>query len=276
MAGKQVTTHYRDGLTQRVILATQHLHRHSKHKLIEHLIAYAALTRIGEMFFLNPATGVLASGIKILFIGNSLTYTNNLPALVQEIGKQDSVTIHYKSLSFPNYSFEDHWNEGAIQKEIEEGKYHFVIAQQGPSAMPESQVLLIEYAKKLSEWCKKYNTSLCFFTVWPSKARSFDHDGVITSYKKAAEQTRSLLAPAGLAWKQAWKTNPEFALYGLDDFHPSTAGSLLAAMTIYATLKQKDNFDFLHSRDASWKDEATDSQLKIFKLAALKALNSSF
>ena len=214
--------------------------------------------------------------LKILFIGNSLTSTNNLPEIVQEIAQQDSTTIHFTSLSFPNYSLEDHWNEGNIQKEIEEGGYHFVVAQQGPSALPESQVLLIEYAKKLSKWCKEYKTRLCFFTVWPSKARSFDFAGVITSYKKAAEQTNSLLAPAGLAWKLSWRANPDILLYGPDNFHPSTNGSLLAAMTIYATLKQKSNFDFLHSRSASWKAEVPDEQLKIFKSATLKALRSSF
>ena len=214
--------------------------------------------------------------IKVLFIGNSLTYTNNLPELVREIAKQDSSFIQFTSLSFPNYSLEDHWNEGNVQREIAEGGYHFVVAQQGPSAMPESQVLLIQYARQLSEWCKKYNTRLCFFTVWPSKARSFDLDNVIASYRKAAVETNSLLAPAGLAWKLSWKAKPDLALYGPDNFHPSISGSLLAAMTIYATLQQKNNFDFLHSAGATWKNEVPGAQLKIFTSVVLKVLDSSF
>ena len=184
--------------------------------------------------------------------------------------------VHFKSVSYPDYSLQDHWIEGNIQKEIEEGGYHFVVAQQGPSALPESKILLIEYAKKLSEHCQKYNTRLCFFTVWPSKSRSFDLDRVIGSYKKAAEQTNSLLAPAGLAWKIAWKANPGLPLYGPDDFHPSTKGSLLAAMTIYATIKRKNNFDFLHSSKASWQLEVPEAELEIGKSAALEALTSKF
>ncbi|MGZ8516288.1 MAG: hypothetical protein ACXWWD_03015 [Chitinophagaceae bacterium] len=220
--------------------------------------------------------GADTSSLKILFIGNSLTYTNNLPALVQEIGRHDSVNIRFTSLSFPNYSFEDHWNEGQIQKEIEDGKYDFVVAQQGPSAMPDSRVLLIEYSKRISELCKNSKTRFCLYTVWPAKARSFDHDGVIVSYKKAAEQTSAVFAPAGLAWKEAWKINPDLQLYGPDNFHPSTAGSLLAAMTIYAAIKEKKSFYFLKPENVSWKNEIIATQLETFKLAVLKILRPSF
>lgn len=214
--------------------------------------------------------------IKILFIGNSLTYSNNLPALVQEIGKQDSVTVHVKSFCYPNYSLEDHWNEGMIQKEIDQGKYNYVVAQQGPSAMPQSQLLLMEYAKKLADLCKKNKTKLCFFTVWPSKARSFDLDDVITSYRKAAQETKSLLAPAGLAWKLAWQKNAALALYGADDFHPSLHGSLLSAMVIYASLQQRPDLHFLDNSNTSWKNEVTAIEMRLFKSAVQNALGSLF
>lgn len=106
-----------------------------------------------------------------MFVGNSLTYTNDLPQLVQEMGKHDSVSIEYTTFLFPNYSLEDHWNEGKVQKEIETGRYDFVVAQQGPSALPESQVLLLEYTQRLAEVCKKNNTSMAIYMVWPSSTR---------------------------------------------------------------------------------------------------------
>jgi hypothetical protein len=210
--------------------------------------------------------------LRILFVGNSLTYTNNLPAIVTAMGKQDGAMITYTSFLFPDYSLEDHWNEGKVKAEIEKGGYDFVVAQQGPSALPESQVLLLDYAKKFADICNKNKSKLALFMVWPSKARSFDMDNVISSYTRAAEQTSSLLCPAGLAWKYAWQSQPELPLYSPDNFHPGIAGSISAALTIYGSLADKTNFDFIQYDSCSWKNEISKDRLDILKRAASKAL----
>ncbi|MEI9909357.1 MAG: SGNH/GDSL hydrolase family protein [Bacteroidota bacterium] len=211
--------------------------------------------------------------LRILFVGNSLTYTNDLPALVTEIGKLDGTTITYTSFLLPDYSLEDHWNDGKAKAEIDKGGYDYVVAQQGPSALAESQSLLLEYAKKFADVCKKNKSKLALFMVWPSKARSVDHDNVIISYTNAADKTSSILCPAGLAWKYAWQLQPELPLYSPDNFHPGVAGSVLAAFIIYGALAEKKDFDFVKYDNCSWKNEITNERLNILEQAALKALN---
>lgn len=130
----------------------------------------------------RPIKGQLTKELKILYIGNSLTYVNDLPGLVAEIAQQDQTTIAYETFLFPDYSLEDHWKGGTVVKEIQQGHYDIVIAQQGPSALPESQALLLKYASKFAKLCKDNNSKLALYMVWPSKARLFDLDGVITSY----------------------------------------------------------------------------------------------
>lgn len=214
----------------------------------------------------------LRGDLHILFVGNSLTYTNDLPALIKEIGLKDGITITYSSLLFANYSLEDHWNDGKVQKELQKGIYDMVIAQQGPSALPESQVLLLEYTTRLANVCKQNKCKLALYMVWPSANRSFDFDNVIQSYTNAANATQSLLCPAGLAWKNAWNTDSTLPLYSDDDFHPSRMGSALAAITIYASLQNKATLDFIHPTEMSWKKEVSEDKLIILKQAALKAL----
>ncbi len=220
-----------------------------------------------------PIYANVAKGdLHILFIGNSLTYTNDLPVLIKELGLKDGITITYSSLLFPNYSLEDHWNEGKVQKELQKGIYDFVIAQQGPSALPESQVLLLDYTTRLANACKQNKCKLALYMVWPSATRSFDLDNVIVSYTNAATSTQSLLCPAGLAWKHAWNADSTLPLYSADNFHPSMMGSALAAITIYAALQDKSTLDFIHYPEMSWKDEVSEDKLIILKQAALKAL----
>ena len=218
------------------------------------------------------SVSTLNKEINILFVGNSLTYSNNLPELIKELGKQDGIEIKYSSLSFPDYSLEDHWNEGKVQNELDKGEYDFMIAQQGPSALPESQVLLLEYTKKFKQLCDSQKTKLALYMVWPSKARSFDLDNVIYSYTHAADETKSMLCPSGLAWKNAWALDTSLALYGADNFHPGITGTVLAALTIYGTVTGINNFDFIRYNNISWHNEISKKKLDILKQAATGSL----
>src|SRR5688572_18018901 len=96
--------------------------------------------------------------INILFVGNSLTYSNDLPALVAELAVMDQKKVTYKVIAPGGYSLEDHWNMGEVRKEIAKGVYDIVVGQQGPSALPESQVLLKEYAGKFAKESAKHQT----------------------------------------------------------------------------------------------------------------------
>ncbi len=223
--------------------------------------------------FTKPVTGQPARKWKILFVGNSLTYVNDLPALIDQIADLDSTTINYSSFLYPDYSLEDHWNEGKVKAQIEKEDYDFVIAQQGPSALQESQVLLMDYAGKFAELCNKNKSKLVLYMVWPSASRLFDLDNVIYSYTNAARKTSALLCPAGLAWKNAWAGDSTLALYAFDNFHPSMTGSLLAALTIYGVLAEKKDFKFLKYDNWPWKNTMSEKTLTVLSQAALKAIN---
>lgn len=206
--------------------------------------------------------------LNILFVGNSLTYENNLPDLVYQIASKDGIKLSYRVVAYGNYSFDDHLADGAIQTMLKEGKYDFLVGQQGPSALPESQVLLRESSIKIAGECESSNTTFALYMVWPSLARDFDRENCIASYTNAAKASNALLCPAGLAWKLAWQKDPQLPLYGPDNFHPSIQGSLLAAMVIYASIQKKKDLEFI----TRWKD-ISDDELNIMKEAAIKAKN---
>jgi hypothetical protein len=207
----------------------------------------------------------------VYFVGNSLTYENDLPSLVKEIAKMDGVEMSILTNARANYSFDDHLAEGSIASTLGSYHYDFLVGQQGPSALPDSQVLLRNSSIRIGEQCRDHKTTFALYMVWPSLARDFDRDNSIASYTEAAKASDALLCPAGLAWKLAWKQDPELPLYGPDNFHPSIHGSVLAAMVIYASLKQKSDFDFIDREKASWSKDISSEQLSIMKSSALQA-----
>ena len=54
----------------------------------------------------------------ILFIGNSLTYVNNLPQLVKDAALLKGITIGTKSIAHGNYALLDHWADGEVQQQV--------------------------------------------------------------------------------------------------------------------------------------------------------------
>ncbi|WP_422361450.1 SGNH/GDSL hydrolase family protein [Reichenbachiella sp.] len=172
----------------------------------------------------------------ILFIGNSLTYSNDLPGLVRQLGKENGADIGVKSVTRGNYALIDHWNDGVIQKEIAAGQFDFVVVQQGPSSQAFGREVLIEYGKLINDLCEKHGAKMAYYMVWPSQTYYHTFDGVIKNHEDAAAINKTLLCPVGRVWKQHFDTTGDFSYYGADGFHPSLKGSQVAAVVIVESL----------------------------------------
>ena len=175
----------------------------------------------------------------ILFIGNSLTYTNNLPLLVKKHAKSQGINVKTKTVAYPNYAITDHWNEGEVQKLISSKAFDFVVIQQGPSSQAEGKKMLIDDGKKYSILCKNNNTKLAYFMVWPSLQYYHTFDGVIKNYQLATKLNNAILCPVGEVWRKHFDETENFDYYDSDGFHPSKKGSEVAAKVIVTTLFNK-------------------------------------
>ncbi|MBQ0788406.1 MAG: SGNH/GDSL hydrolase family protein [Oceanihabitans sp.] len=200
------------------------------HKLL--IILFFLIITNSSTYSQETSNKTSKTEISILFIGNSLTYTNNLPELVKKYAKQKRIRIHTKMVAFPNHAIEDHWNDRKVQKLISSKKYDFVIIQQGPSSQYNGRKMLLEYGKKYSDLCKINEAKLCYFMVWPSLHNYHTFDGVIKNYADAASINNAILFPVGAAWKNYIDTTNNKKYYGLDGFHPSIKGSKIAAKVI--------------------------------------------
>ena len=177
--------------------------------------------------------------LRVLFVGNSLTHTNDLPAVVATLARGLGTEIEYETIAPGGVSLEDHWNAGRVPAELTTGEWDAVVMQQGPSALPESQLNLIEWAERLSELAREHGTRPALLTVWPEGYRVNALGDVIVSYANAAKAAGAELYPAGVAWQAAWSQTPKLPLYGPDGFHPSPLGTYLAALVVTAGLTGK-------------------------------------
>lgn len=188
----------------------------------------------------DPA-GPTEEDFALLFIGNSLTYTNGLPEVVQDLLEEasDLDNIVVATIAEPNYGLEDHWIDEGTRDRIRRGSWDVVIFQQGPSAT-EGRPSLLDFSARFAPLVREQGGIPAMYMVWPDETRNFDFAGVRESYLAAATGIDGYFFPAGVAWQEAWKTDPTLALYGPDGFHPSAAGTYLAALVIYEQLADRN------------------------------------
>src|SRR5262245_7660722 len=207
-----------------------------------------AAVAVVALAVMSSAQTNVTTARRVLFIGNSLTRANNLPGMVAAISAAVGQPLDCERVTFEGYSLEDHWHRGegapgvnnvTARHAIARGGWSTVVLQQGPSALPESRVLLVEYARRFDAEIRRVGARPALYMVWPTTARQFDFDGVKTSYEDAAKAIDGLFLPAGEAWRRARQLNERLGLYEADGLHPTVTGTYLAALVITARLTGK-------------------------------------
>ncbi len=185
-----------------------------------------------------PAEG----GVRVLFIGNSLTYANDLPRTIADLAKSVNDTpLVYRTIAKPNYALEDHYYEDVASR-IGANDWEFVVMQQGPSASTIGAVSLASWSAELDRFVTAAGARSVIYQVWPGGTDSVPFVAVRTSHRDAAQAIGGMLIPAGDAWLDAWDADPTLALYADDDFHPSRLGTYLTALV---------HFEMLYGRPAT-------------------------
>ena len=197
--------------------------------------------------------------LKVLFLGNSYTYVNNLPQLIKDIALANGDTLLFDSNCPGGYTFNNHFNNATSISKINSQAWDNVILQaqsQEPSFPPaQVEVQTLPYAIKLDSVIQHNNdcTETVFFETWGRKYGDASNcssyppictyigmqDRLRASYKLFADTTRAIMSPAGEAWRKSISLNPTLELYSSDQSHPSLEGSYLTACVFYEVLFHK-------------------------------------
>jgi hypothetical protein len=180
------------------------------------------------------------SGHHVLFIGNSLTYTNDLPGNVAALAAQAGDTIDAWSVASADYAIIDHINAGPALSTIASYRWEYVILQQGPSTVDVNRDSLVLWTKMINSNIRAVGATTALFMVWPDYTRTSFFDACRQSYQAAAQAVSGVFMPAGAAWQIAWASDATLALYGGDGYHPSALGTYLASLVIFERVTGRD------------------------------------
>ena len=180
----------------------------------------------------------------VLFIGNSLTYSGNMPKQIKNLSEMYGITIEHDSITPPGAILND-TKEQAIKK-IQENQYDYVIFHDGGSFPVSDHAEFLSNIELLCEEARKSGAiPVLFNPAWANidKKPAKDYQAQLTAaYEKATKIHGAILVNAGEAWVYAYDKHPDLKLYA-DDVHANNAGAYLTACVFVSTL-----FD-LHIKD---------------------------
>ncbi len=173
--------------------------------------------------------------MRVLFVGNSHSYFNDMPALFARMcrelsGESPELTL----LAYSGRSLAWHREEYfALRFALLRGGYDYCVLQQQAHPFPGEEATE-QALDRILPLCEKTGTRPVLFMTWAEKARSENAALMSRCYRRLAGEKGALLAPIGELFELFRGTDLE--LYWQDGEHASPYGSYLIAATLAALL----------------------------------------
>jgi hypothetical protein len=176
--------------------------------------------------------------LRVLFVGNSYTYGNNLPALVQRLSEETpGRKIVAEQVTEGGWTLQMHWLQGKAPGRVREGKWDYVVLQDHSLRPIDDRPQFERFSRLFVHAVRQVGARPIFYMTWARRHRPQTQEILTGSYRRIAYEQKARLAPVGEAWR-AILTSPEpLRLHVGDDSHPNVEGSYVAALTILGAIR---------------------------------------
>ena len=182
--------------------------------------------------------------MRVLFIGNSHTFYNDMPHMFAEICRENQKETEVTMLAHGGKGWDFHVEEPEVKFNILYGGYDAVILQHTAHPMGDLEVMN-ESGKKLIEWIRQAGARPILYMTWTTKKDGEEaQEAMSGAYRRLQEETGCELAPVGENWWKYHRQHPAEEMYAQDGEHASKTGSRLAAATIAEVYLGKNRLAF--------------------------------
>lgn len=173
--------------------------------------------------------------LRILFIGNSHTYYNDMPLLVRRRFEED-YDCEVTMLAHPCWFLAQHVEDPEARFNILYGGYDYVVLQEHAHPFgPEEKYF--DAVRTLTGWIREARSTPVIYLTWAQKSEPEVQAQMTAAHRKIAEETGALLAHVGDQWWEYMQSHPELEMYAEDGAHASPAGSDFVAEMIEAEIR---------------------------------------
>jgi hypothetical protein len=213
-----------------------------------------------------------SSCTRVLFIGNSYTFVNDLPNTFAELAKSGKHKVEVGISAQGGWTLADHIKSADTQNLLNSKKWTYVVLQEQseiPSVQQSRTYTMYPAARTLVKQIRDIGATPLFFLTWAHRDgwseygmptyESMQYE-IINGYYGIAREMNVTVVPAGSAWMAAVRAHPELMLWQEDGSHPTEEGTYLAACVFYATIFKESPVGLKYRAGLS-KDTATTIQM---------------
>ncbi len=188
---------------------------------------------------------------QVLFIGNSYTYVNDLPAVLVKLASSGGHRLETGMAAEGGWSLSDHLKASSSLQQITSKKWNYVVLQE-QSQLPANQYArdqqMIPSVANLTAQITATGAKPVLFVTWGHRDGWPDNGmpeyegmqlAINYAYLTAGKKYGTIISPVGYAWLALQRRQPKVDLWQADGSHPNIQGTYLAACVFYATLFQQ-------------------------------------
>ena len=185
--------------------------------------------------------------VRVLFLGNSYTYVNDLPAVFRDLARAGGQNVETGMVANGGETLAQHAASSDSLGAIRGSSWQFVVLQEQseiPALASAWRSQMFPAAEALVGSIRAVNATPILLETWAHRD-GLPGDGldyaamqvaVDDSYEGLGQDLGVMVVPAGQAWAAMLRVDPAITLWQDDGSHPSPAGTYLAACVLYARL----------------------------------------
>ncbi len=186
--------------------------------------------------------------MRILFIGNSYTYVNDLPRMFAELAQSGKHTVETRTLAPGGWALADHVKDKNTRPVLQSAKWDYVVLQEQseiPALEQSRQTGMYPAARTLIRMIEENGARPLLYMTWAHRDGDpaygygdFDsmQNQIVIGYLAIAREQGIPAVPVGYAWWRTRKQYPDISLWQADGSHPDKNGTYLAACVFYAAI----------------------------------------
>lgn len=175
---------------------------------------------------------------RVLFVGNSFTFGNDLPQLVAEMGmaRDPPIRLEVDMVARDGMTLERHWNEGEVARRLTAERWDVLVLQEQSSRPLMDPDRMASATRQFAAFARKHGVKVVLFETWARADRPETQVRLAAVYRNVARTAGARVAPVGTTWSDSMAVYPGTVLHADDGIHANAAGSRLAASVILDTV----------------------------------------
>ncbi len=173
---------------------------------------------------------------RVLFIGNSYTYYNDLPNLVAAFAARAQQPMVVQAETKGGARLSALWGLRTTQFALKEQAWNAVVLQEQSNFPLVSPERMASSMREIDTAARAVGARTVLYLTWSRQHQPGTQAAITAAYMSAAQSFGAVVAPVGPAWQIALELDPQIGLYAQDGSHPSLTGSYLAACTLFLVL----------------------------------------